>query len=101
MLAAGVGYQVSVKEPGHRRGRSWVYCFFALARILLTRSDISSNLRKLLDVCITNFDSPKKVARVVRHCTAKRQRDAKRVTITLHIKSRIEGLSKEIFNYLE
>ena len=50
---------------------------------------------------MTKYDNPRKVGRVVRHSTAKLQRNGKYVTVTLRVKASLESLVDALIDYLE
>ena len=101
MVHSGTEHQSAVKAPGHGRGRPRVFAFSALTRTLIVRSDLSPELRALLEQFMGKYDSPRKVARLVPHCIAKPQRNGKFITITIHVRTALEPLLEAIFDYFE
>ena len=92
IVDSGSDYQNAVKQPGHGKSRPWVYAFATLVRTPYARTDLPKELKEALETFMTQYNSPKKAARVIRHCTAKLQRKGKFITITIHVRSRIEPL---------
>eukprot|EP00930_Biecheleria_cincta_P030847 TRINITY_DN21383_c0_g1_i1.p1 TRINITY_DN21383_c0_g1~~TRINITY_DN21383_c0_g1_i1.p1 ORF type:complete len:333 (-),score=30.32 TRINITY_DN21383_c0_g1_i1:679-1677(-) len=101
MMLSGVEYQNAVRESAHGRGRRWTYSFSALVRTLYGRENLPQELRALLENFMVKYDNPRKVGKVIRHSTAKLQRNRKYVTVTLRVKASLEPLIDAMINYLE
>eukprot|EP00930_Biecheleria_cincta_P028433 TRINITY_DN19846_c0_g1_i1.p1 TRINITY_DN19846_c0_g1~~TRINITY_DN19846_c0_g1_i1.p1 ORF type:complete len:227 (-),score=26.31 TRINITY_DN19846_c0_g1_i1:284-964(-) len=102
MLAAGVDYHAATQQPGHRAGnKPWVYAWSYMVRRLLQQDDLPTPLRAALEAHVAQYGSPKKLARVVRRCAVKTQRNQKKATIIVHVRSKLEPLWEQILGYLE
>ena len=101
-LEIGGDFHDTTQEAGHGQGnKPWVFVWSAMIRTILQRQDVPPALRSAIEAHIAQFPNPKKLSRVIRRCTSKIQKNQKRATITVHIRSKVEPLWDLLLEYLQ
>ena len=92
MLEAGLDYAEAVQQKWHELKKAHLYIWSALVKRLIRRKDLCLELLNMLKQHLAAHSNPRSLAKVIKFCTAKLQRNNDKVTITVAIKPDLEPM---------
>lgn len=90
-IDSGVSYAEAVVHPGQKKGPPFVYAWSAVIKTLYKQTKTPALKTALLQY-MQNFNDPRKMRRIVRHCTVHAQKNQKWATFTINIHHSLEPL---------